>query len=353
MGRSRRTQEAKLQGRRLLGAAATAAALIVVPAKAQAAVAVTATGDDGNPVALNASAPVGMRMMGQKVAATVDTSEGARWTLAVLDPAGAPATYSSPGCYTTRAIANDSRLVVFHGNGTYSAVVSFYADADTSCTKPLKSTTYQFAIGATVAITPPAGPALTRAANSFSTNTQTLGFTTNPGASSYEIKYAKGGVLGPDGAISGPAGDAYFNSGSGLIELIGLRDPGDYVVVARAKNGDYYTPWSAPVHLRLYSPFDMSSVRAIDARGPSYKLRGTLTDKWGAGGKVTVAIAKGKKGKKFRTMGKAKVNSKGQWTLRFTVRKYGYYRVRYSYSGNALVPKGAVYQVVRIRRIFG
>src|SRR3954469_5601637 len=343
-----------MQGRRLFGAAAVAAAIALVPvAKAQATVVVTATGDDSNPVALNAAAPVGVRMMDQKVGATVDTSEGARWTLAVLDPAGAPATYSSPGCYTTKAIPNDSRIVIFRGNGVYTAVVSFYADADTSCAKPVKTANYQFAIGASVALAQPAGPALTRAAGSYSTNTQTLAFQGNPGASTYEVKYAKGGVIGPDGAIQGPVGDAYVTRATSTVDLIGLRDPGDYVIVARAKNGDYYTPWSAPVHLRLYSPFDMTSVTAIDSHGPSYKLRGTLREAWAAGGKVTVAIASGKKGKKFRTMGKAKVNSKGQWTLRFTVRKYGYYRVRYSYSGNALVPKGAMYEVVRIRRVFG
>ena len=33
---------------------------------------------------------------------------------------------------------------------------------------------------------------------------------------------------------------------------------------------------------------------------------------------MTVAVAKGKNGKRFRTLGKAKVNSKGLFTLRFT-----------------------------------
>jgi hypothetical protein len=342
-----------VQGRRLVGAAVVAAAMVLVPAKAQAAVTVQVTGDDGNPVALNTGAPVAIRNMDVKVIASVDTAEGARWSIQVVDGSGA-AVSSASTCNSTQYLTNDSKYVTFHGNGTYTAVLRFYADAsDTQCSKAPREVRYQFTIGASVALGQPAGPALTRAAGSFSTNTQTLAFTQNPGASTYEIKYAKGGVIGPDGAISGPAGDAYLNRTSGLVELIGLRDPGEYVVVARAKNGDFYTPWSAPVSLRLYSPFDMSSVRAIDDRGPSYKLRGTLTEKWGAGGKVTVALASGKKGKKFRTMGKAKVNSKGQWTLRFTVRKYGYYRVRYSFGGNALVPKAAMYQVVRIRRIFG
>ena len=69
-----------------------------------------------------------------------------------------------------------------------------------------------------------------------------------------------------------------------------------------------------------------------------------------AGGKVTVAVAKGKKGKKFRTLGKAKVNSKGVFKLRFRL-SLGTYRVRYSFAGSSTVAKGTVYEVVKIRRI--
>ena len=47
-------------------------------------------------------------------------------------------------------------------------------------------------------------------------------------------------------------------------------------------------------------------------------------------GKVTVAVAKGKKGRRFRTLGKAKVSSKGVFKLRFRLTKTGYYRLRYA-----------------------
>jgi len=344
-----------MQGRRILVAAAVATALAVVPAKAaQAAVSVTVLGDDAAPIALNAAAPTGVRMMDQKVGVTVDQSEGARWKLQVLDPAGTSALLSSPACNATKYTTTDSRIVSFRGNGTYTVQVSFFADADTSCATPAKTASYQFVIASSVALGQPAAPVLlTRAPNSFSTNTQTLDFAGNPGQSGYEIRYAKGAVLGPDGAISGPSEQAYVDSATNKVQLIGLRDPGVYTVVARAKNLDYYSPWSAPVTMRLMEPFDMDRVTAIDSRGPSYKLRGYLRDQWSAGGKVTVSIASGKKGKHFVRKGKAKVNTKGQWTLRFTVRKYGYYRVKYSYSGNANVLKGSVVQTVRIRRIFG
>jgi hypothetical protein len=58
-------------------------------------------------------------------------------------------------------------------------------------------------------------------------------------------------------------------------------------------------------------------------RGPSYQVRGVLGETTGGGKKITLAIAKGKNGKKFRTLGKAKVNSQGVFKLRFTVRNRG------------------------------
>jgi len=52
---------------------------------------------------------------------------------------------------------------------------------------------------------------------------------------------------------------------------------------------------------------------------------------------VTVAVAKGKKGKHFRTLGKPKVNSKGVITLRFRL-KLGTYRMRYSFKARRRRP---------------
>ena len=168
----------------------------------------------------------------------------------------------------------------------------------------------------------PAGPLMTRQANSFSTITQQLDFAGTPGALSYEIKYAKGGVLQADGSISSPAlQDGFLDRATGKVQ-IAAREPGDYVVVARAKNGDYYTPWSAPITMKLIAPFDLASRRFPDQRGPRYQVRGELREVT-AGGRVTVAAASGKNGKKFRTLGKGKVNSKGIFKLNFTIRKRG------------------------------
>jgi len=343
-----------MQGRNILVAAVAAVAVMLVPASAaHATLSVTATGDDGQPAALTVGAPLALRMMDQKVIARVDKAEGYRWTMTVLDPSGVAATYGSPSCYRTEVIPEDSDLVIFRGNGTYRVVIGFSTDTtDTTCAKITRQVEYQFSVNSSVALGQPAGPVLTRQPNSYSTITQLLAFSGNPGAITYEIRYAKGGVLAADGSISGPVGNGYVDSATGQVQLIGLREPGSYLVVARAKNGDYYSPWSAPVTLTLLAPFDMTGISTLDRKGPSYKLRGTLGEP-SAGGRVTISIAKGKTGKRFRVLGKPKVNSKGQWTLRFTVRKYGWYRMRYSYKGSATVAKGTIYATARIRKVFG
>src|SRR5690242_14440036 len=100
-----------MQARRLFGAAAAVAAMVLVPAgKAQAGVSVTVTGDDGNPLALSATAPVAIRNMDVKVIANVDKAEGARWSMQVVNQAGASVSSAST-CYRTDVIPNDSKYV--------------------------------------------------------------------------------------------------------------------------------------------------------------------------------------------------------------------------------------------------
>jgi hypothetical protein len=121
--------------------------------------------------------------------------------------------------------------------------------------------------------------------------------------------------------------------------------------VARIKSGDYYTPWSAPVTARLKEPFDLSYVGFPDFKGPSYKLRGILREKYARGKRVTIYYAKGKKGGKFRRLGRSsKINSKKTFTLRFRMRKPGTYRLQYRFKGNSLVVPGKVTQRIRIKR---
>ncbi len=204
------------------------------------------------------------------------------------------------------------------------------------------------AINAGLAVTAPPARLLTRRPNSFLTNTHEIGISLNPGASIYEVRYALGGVAGPDGAISGPSKETFLDTSTGLAQF-GFDAPGRYLIVARAQRGQFFTPWSGPVNVNAIAPFDLERVTFPDARGPSCKLRGQIREKV-ARGKVTISWAKGRKDGRFHRAGKAKINSKGRFTKRFRLRKVGVYRLRYTYRGSDLVAAGRVTEQIRIRR---
>jgi hypothetical protein len=322
------------------------AALALLPATASAA-GVTVTGDDGNPLAINSSAPTGIRNMDVQYAVTFDGSDPAYHRTTAIGPDGAGASTGS-SCYPKSAINNVSRYVDYRGNGNYAVVVQTFTNS--ACTAGAKEQRFLFSINAGTAITPPAGIVLTREPNSFSTITHKVPVALNPGGLAYEVKYARGGVIGPDGGISGPSTDAFLDRNTGLADAR-FTEPGAYVMVARVKHGDYYTPWSAPINFAVKSPFDLSYVAFLDRDGPSYKVRATMRDTFARGSRVTVYYAKGKKGGRFRKLGRSsKVNSKGRFTLRFKLRKPGVYRLQYRFKGSSLVLGGKVTQGIRIRR---
>jgi len=172
----------------------------------------------------------------------------------------------------------------------------------------------------------------------------------NPGGLAYEVRYARGGVIGPDGGISGPSSDAFVDRNTGTADAR-FTEPGRYVMVARIKSGDYYTPWSAPISFTVKAPFDLSYVGFPDPDGPKYKLRATLRDNFARGSRVTVYYAKGKKSGKFRKLGRSsKINSNRAFTLRFKLRKPGVYRLQYRFKGSSLVLGGKVTEAIRIKR---
>ncbi|HEY6891192.1 MAG TPA: hypothetical protein VI300_25530 [Solirubrobacter sp.] len=336
-------------GGRFLATAIVAAGLCA-PGTANAAVSATVTGDDGNPAALTPGVPLPIRNMDLKAVGHVDAADGKAFIVKVVGPDGVAATTDS-SCLDTRYSNETTRYVDYRGNGTYTLTVSLFTD--TACKTGQKDVAYAWTVNAGVAISPPAPTMLIRAANSFTTITQLFNFAGNPGAISYDIKYAKGATVLPDGSLSSPAlKDGFVDSATGKVQLIGAREPGTYTIVARARNGDYYTPWTAPVNFNLIAPFDLSSRSFPDPRGPSYQVRAVVGEPSAAGSRVTVAVAKGKNGRHFRTLGKPKVNSKGAITLRFRL-KLGTYRMRYSFKGSSTVARGTVYDVVRIKRVLG
>jgi len=322
------------------------AALALLPASASAA-GVTISGDDGNPLAINTTAPTPIRNLDVSYGVTFGSSDPAYHKTTVLGPDGAAAS-SGSSCYPKSAITNVSRHADYRGNGTYAVVVQTFTNS--ACTAGAKEQRFLYSVNAGTAITPPTGIVLTRLPNSFSTITHKVPVALNPGAYAYEVRFARGGVIGPDGGISGPASDAFLDRNTGLADAR-FTEPGQYVMVARIKSGDYYTPWSAPIQFAVKAPFDLSFVGFPDPDGPSYKLRGTLRDPYARGSRVTVYYAKGKKGGKFRKLGRSsKINSRKRFTLRFKLRRPGIYRLQYRFKGSSLVLGGKVTEAIRIRR---
>jgi hypothetical protein len=325
----------------LLALAVTAAA----PTTASAAPTVTVTNDGGQPAPLSAAAPLGIRNMDVTVAVSIPAAERANYVAQVFGPDNMPVTILSP-CLNrgdTRSSTAD-----YHGNGAYTVVLRRFGETDTSCVRTSTEQRLQYAINAGVGVTPPPTKLLTRAPNSFVLTRHPLGVTLNPGASIYEVRYARNGPLGPDGGISGASTQAFPDTTSGLAQFQ-FDKPGRYVIVARAQRDSFFTPWSAPTVVNAIAPFDLERVTFPDARGPRYKLRGVVRER-SARGRVSISIAKGRRGGKFRRFGRARINSKGRFTKRFTLHRFGVYRIRYTYRGSNLVAAGRVTEQVRIRR---
>lgn len=333
--------------RRGMVAAVTSTLLALAGASAaHAAATVTVTGDDGNPVALAAGAPATIRNMQPKVGLGFPSQE-ARFSATVTGPDGV-AVSSALSCLLDD---NFNRYVDWRGNGTYTVTITNYAKADTTCKTATSTETYTFAINSGVGLTAPSGAFLARLPNSFTTTTLSIPVGLNPGAVTYEVQYAAGAVLAPDGSISGPSSPGYVNQTTGTTDL-SFRTPGTYTVVARAKNGVYYSPWSAPITVTVLVPFDLDSVTFPDSRGPSYTIRGTVRDKL-IRGKVSIAMARRGAHNRygtFKSIGKVSISSRSTFTKRFTQRRTGTYRVRIHYAGSALAPATTIYGRTTITR---
>jgi hypothetical protein len=331
----------------MAAAAGTILVALAGASAAQAAATVTVTGDDNNPLALAQGAPAAIRNMSPQIGIGF-ADKNAKFSLSVTGPDGV-AVANPLTCFIND---NFTRYVDYRGNGNYTISVVNYAKADTNCATPTSTETYVFSINGSTSITAPAGPFLRRAPNTFTTNTLSLPVALNPGATGYDVQYAAGAVLAPDGSINGPSSSGYVNSQTGTLDLT-FPGPGTYTIVARAKNGQYASPWSPPVNVQVLVPFDVYSMSFPDSIGPRYKLRGLLRETARIPGKVSLAMARrGAKNRygKYRSIGSATISSKNTFTKSFTQRRTGYYRIRISYKGSATAPKTTVYYSGRITR---
>lgn len=333
---------------RAVAALVVAGAALAVPAGASA-VSLTLTDDAGTPQPW-AGEPV-LRTMSPKVGIAFGAAEKGYYSATFAGPDGAGV--SSPiDCYSI----NTSRGLDYRGNGAYTVTVQKYGDKDSTCKTPAGAAqAYKFSINAGVALTGPAAPVLIRQPNSYVTQPVVLPFAGNPGALGYEIRYALNGAIAPDGSISGASTEGYVDSATGTVP-VRLTTPGHYVVVARAKGfsagtGQFFSPWTPPVAITAKAPFDIAWSRTPDFRGPRYRIKVQLREET-ARGRVSISYAKGSKSKKFRSLGSARLNRKGQFSKSFTLRQRGTYRIRFRFKGSATVAAGTAVGKFRISRRF-
>jgi len=335
------------RGRRgLLAISAVVLASAIVPTAASAAVGVTVTGDDGNPVALGGT--LNIRNMNPQLAIT-STAASDHFTVSATGPNGAKVA-SGISCFDGATSSPLPSYVDYVGNGAYTVTVTTFTTAGCAGT----GTPHQlpFTITASTAIGAPSGAALTRRPGSTITNTVTLPIDLNPGALSTDAFVERNVAPNPDGSLPG-APEALFPDPSTRTVSIRLdKGPGVYVVAAHAKgytgvmNPQAFAPWATPVAIRAFAPFDLQKFTWTDSTGPSYRFSATIRAT-GASGRVSVSIKRGKSSKSKTVCGKPSYKSLGslkirkhKFSKRIRLTRLGTYNLCFKYKGNATVAGG-------------
>jgi hypothetical protein len=332
---------------RRLGLALPVALLFALPAPAAFGATATVTSDGGTPVSLGG--PVTIRQMKPDVVFAFAPDEK-RYAASVVAPNGAAA---STGISCIGVNANGPERVKYLGNGAYTVILKVSKNADDSNCAQATEQRFTFTINAFTSVLPPgAQPLLTRRPTEFGAITYEVPVDANPGADSYDFRYAANAVLSPDGGISDPFSTGFVRTETGKASIT-FQKPGRYTFVARAKSfrSDVPTAWSPRIDVTVVAPFDLQVTSFPDRRGPTYKLSAQTREPT-ATGKVKVYIAKGKTGKKFRSLGTAKLRAGGKFSLRFKLKTYGYHRLRYKYAGNATVARGDIVETIKISKTF-
>ena len=337
-----------MKTRLVLAALAAVVLAAAAPAAAPAATA-TVTGDTGTPVPLGG--PLTIRHMDPDISVSFAESEQ-RNIVDVVGPGGARAVSGEPFCSSSSSYSSGSFRYL--GNGTYTVIVKTYNGED--CNGTAQETRFDFGINAFSGVAAPAAQLLGREPDTVVRTSIPFKVEINPGANRHELRFARNAAIGADGGIAGASEQAFVNSSDGTAGVV-FPGPGTWTLVARAigfnGTGDQPTAWSAPVKVQVFEPFDLAGPTSfLDSIGPSYKIAGTVRAAAANGGKVTISIARGTKGGKFKRIKVAKINSKGRFSFAFKLTRRGIYRLRYTYKGSALVAPGTVQEAIRIRRIF-
>lgn len=323
--------------------AAVAAGVLVLPATASAAVTQQVHDDGGTFVAMAPGLTISN--MEPRVTVSAPPEDGEKYyQYSVVGPNGA-AVATDSACLKLKfgAIA---RIVNFVGNGTYTMTTSLFSDS--SCSTPVAGgASGSFVINAGAVVQTPTTTLLTRDAGSFSTKSYAFPAAVSPNGRQ-QILYRKEGVFDPVTGISGATiTDSLFAS-SGQT-TVSFREPGRYLFTTRAGAGSpqAFTAWSAPQYVNVKAPFDLSTSRWLDARGPSYRVRLQFREAR-FNGRVKLRVRK-TSGGRYKTIGTVKARN-GVITKRFTLRRSGRYQLRVETTGSSLVAPGRFTLGFRITR---
>lgn len=66
---------------------------------------------------------------------------------------------------------------------------------------------------------------------------------------------------------------------------------------------------------------------------------------------MSVSLARGTKGGRYRGLGRAKISRIGTISKRFTVTRPGTYRLRFFYAGSQTMAKGRQTFLIKVRRV--
>jgi hypothetical protein len=329
----------------LLAVTAAFVAGVVTPGAASAAVSLTITGDDGNPIALGST--VNIRNMNPRLG--VRSTDTDHFTLSVIGPSGTKVASDLAPCFSN--YSTDIKPVDYVGNGTYTVTLTTFTNS--TCTTGPSARSLPFTITASTALGQPQSAVLTRKAQSTIPNTVNLPIDLNPGALSTEAFVARNVTANPDGSLPGAPKQLFPDPTTKTVAVRLDQGPGFYVVAAHAKgytgvlNPQTFAPWAAPVAIRAFAPFDTQRFTWTDTRGPSYRFSATIRAT-GATGRVSVGIRRGTKGK-FRSYGRVTIR-KHRISKRIRLPRTGTYQMRLGYKGNSTVAGGSELRSFRITR---
>ena len=313
---------------------------------------VIVTGDGGQPSRSPPPPPLACARWTSTLKAAVPATDTANFIAPGLRPAAGAVLARQPVPDHGVHHVDSANFADYRGNGTYSRRRSASTPGGRHLHRrrhaPASTSTRSTPASASRA---PPTKFLTRAPNSLITNRYELGVGLNPGASSYEVRYALGGVIGPDGAISGPSAETFVNTANGLADFR-FDKPGRYVIVARATRNQLLHP------VERAAPSSTRSRRSTSSawRSPTRAARATRSAARCASAAPAAAASRSHReeveGRQVPPHRPREGQLEGSLHQALPPRGYGKYRLRYTYSGSSLVAAGRVTQRITIRKRF-